>query len=350
MDGARAPLCCGMTQDKTFYSFDAQSGRPAVVILAGALGQPRIAPLAAAFQHRSGDFALIGADVLLLVDGQGQHGFGYESWRPETPQIIYCMGEFFARCGFDHGRPWIFVMDRNQRLVRSIDAETDPDPARTAYECLAALPVEEPREVVLPAPVLMVPHVLDPSFCRRLIDHFEGSAHAQGGMAGVDGAGRPILKLDVDKKHRRDCVVSPVEPICGEIIEALSHSCLPEMKKAFQFDASFTDRILLARYDDTGGYFRRHRDNVAAAVAFRQFAISVNLNTEEYEGGYLTFPEYNGHRYRPGRGSGIIFSASLLHEATPVTRGSRYVLLTFFHNAEAQARRTANAPDAAVAA
>jgi hypothetical protein len=36
-----------------------------------------------------------------------------------------------------------------------------------------------------------------------------------------------------------------------------------------------------------------------------------------------------------------VFSASLLHEATPVIKGQRYVLLTFFHNAEAQARRLA---------
>jgi heme-degrading monooxygenase HmoA len=34
----------------------------------------------------------------------------------------------------------------------------------------------------------------------------------------------------------------------------------------------------------------------------------------------------------------VVFSCSLLHEAAPVTKGRRYVLLTFLHNAEAQAR------------
>ena len=71
---------------------------------------------------------------------------------------------------------------------------------------------------------------------------------------------------------------------------ALSRACVPEMKKAFQFDACHTDRVLIARYDDTGGYFRRHRDNSSPAVAFRQFALSVNLNSEEYEGGTLSSP------------------------------------------------------------
>jgi len=40
-------------------------------------------------------------------------------------------------------------------------------------------------------------------------------------------------------------------------------------------------------------------------------------------------------------GAAAVFSASLLHEALPVTRGRRYVLLTFMHGAEAEARRLA---------
>jgi predicted 2-oxoglutarate/Fe(II)-dependent dioxygenase YbiX len=126
-------------------------------------------------------------------------------------------------------------------------------------------------------------------------------------------------------------------------MERLVRICLPEMRKAFHFEARHTDRILIARYDDTGGYFHRHRDNVAPSVSFRQFALSVNLNSG-YDGGYLQFPEFNSHRYRPSEGAGIIFSSSLLHEATPITRGSRYVLLTFFHNAEAQDRWLASGP------
>ena len=123
----------------------------------------------------------------------------------------------------------------------------------------------------------------------------------------------------------------------------IARRCVPEMQRAFQHEASHADRVLVARYDADAGYFRRHRDNGGAAVAFRQFALSVNLN-EQYEGGALMFPEYDDHPYRPGAGDGIVFSASLLHEATAVTRGRRYVLLTFLHDAEAEQRRLAMAP------
>ncbi len=101
------------------------------------------------------------------------------------------------------------------------------------------------------------------------------------------------------------------------------------------------DRILVARYDDSGGYFRRHRDNAAPQTAFREFAISINLNTQDYDGGELLFPEFDDHRYSPPARSAIIFSASLLHEAAPVTRGSRYVALSFLCSARAMERVSA---------
>jgi predicted 2-oxoglutarate/Fe(II)-dependent dioxygenase YbiX len=57
--------------------------------------------------------------------------------------------------------------------------------------------------------------------------------------------------------------------------------------------------------------------------------MSVNLNTEEFEGGELRFPEYGDQRYRPDTGAAIVFSSSLLHEALNVTSGRRFVLLAF---------------------
>ena len=55
----------------------------------------------------------------------------------------------------------------------------------------------------------------------------------------------------------------------------------------------------------------------------------MNLNTGEYEGGGLRFPEYGEHIYKPEIGEAIIFSCSFLHEAMDVTEGDRYVLLGF---------------------
>jgi len=71
-----------------------------------------------------------------------------------------------------------------------------------------------------------------------------------------------------------------------------------------------------------------HRDNLSPSTEHRRFTLSLNLN-EGYEGGHLRFPEYGAYLYRPGAGGAVVFSGSHLHEALPVTRGKRYVLLSF---------------------
>ena len=71
----------------------------------------------------------------------------------------------------------------------------------------------------------------------------------------------------------------------------------------------------------------------------QDIAMTLNLNTEAYDGGHLRFPEYGSTLYRPDTGEAVIFSCSLLHEAMPVTQGRRFALLTFFYgDAEAKIR------------
>src|SRR3546814_20819717 len=74
-------------------------------------------------------------------------------------------------------------------------------------------------------------------------------------------------------------------------------------------------------------YFRPHRDNTTKGTAHRRFAVTLNLNADEFEGGELRFPEFGPHLYKPPTGGAVVFSCSLLHEAMPVTKGRRYVFL-----------------------
>ena len=67
--------------------------------------------------------------------------------------------------------------------------------------------------------------------------------------------------------------------------------------------------------------------------------MTLNLNSGEYEGGELCFPQYGPHRYRPGLGEAIVFSCPLLHEALDVTGGERYVVLVAFLYGEDGARQ-----------
>jgi predicted 2-oxoglutarate/Fe(II)-dependent dioxygenase YbiX len=99
----------------------------------------------------------------------------------------------------------------------------------------------------------------------------------------------------------------------------------------------------VACYEGTvGGHFRAHRDNTTKGTAHRRFAVSLHLNTGKYEGGYLRFPEFGPQLYIAPAGGAVVFSCSLLHEATPVTRGRRYMFLPFLYDDEAAKIREAN--------
>jgi hypothetical protein len=335
--GDRIPFCYGMTAARQFYSFEGQAGRPAALILAHAARIEDVQTVIATFACRLDDFADRHADVLVLGDEDVARGLP-----PGGPiTSIDCGGSFLAQCGAPTGGASVLVVDRNLRVALCLPPGQCAQAAVACLACLDALPHEAARDICQPAPVLLLPNLLPRDLCRALIDRFESGPSMEGGIASIDANGMPRTRIDHGKKHRRDMPISPDDPLHGILQTALLRRCAPEITKAFQVKVAHTDRILLARYDAPGGWFLRHRDNMGENVAFREFAISVNLNTEEYEGGHLTFPEYNDHRYSPPSGAGVIFSASILHEATAVSRGRRYVLLTFLHSDAAESRHRA---------
>ena len=159
-------------------------------------------------------------------------------------------------------------------------------------------------------------------------------------MAGVDfGDGLRSPKfwcLNIGLSLVVAAVVEP--PLRDRLMHYIYHRVKPLVQQAFAFAATRFEDFRIACYDSqTGGYFRPHRDNTTAGTAHRVFAMSLNLNAGDYEGGYLRFPEFSPQLYRPGTGEAVIFSCSLVHEATEVTAGRRFVLLTFLYG-EAQAK------------
>jgi predicted 2-oxoglutarate/Fe(II)-dependent dioxygenase YbiX len=70
--------------------------------------------------------------------------------------------------------------------------------------------------------------------------------------------------------------------------------------------------------------------------------VSLFLNGGEYEGGYLRFPEFGPALYTAPTGGAVVFGCSMLHEATRVTRGKRYMFLPFLYDDAAARVRKEN--------
>ena len=326
-----APTTHGVALDGTFFSLDTQAGRSVALALIGRLTMSEAREALGALQARAAEFAAVEADLVALVEIDIPHaGVFLEPVAPDL-RIVFSHADVFAAWGFTHRAPALVAVDRGGRIV---DA---PGEMSALLAALARQPREATGDDNCPAPVLMIPDSLSPQLCRDLIAHFEAGQPQFGGMASIDAQGQYTHKIDVTKKHRFDLELGARDPFLSPVLAGILTCCLPEIKRAFQVEIAHTDRILLARYDETGGYFKRHRDNSAPSVAFRQFALSINLN-DDYDGGQVLFPEYNSRRYRPRAGAGVVFSCSLLHEAAAVSRGRRYCALTFLHDAAAQTR------------
>lgn len=234
-------------------------------------------------------------------------------------------------------QPKWFILDPSLRVLTSgTMAETD-----RIFTTLHGLPRPDGHAgVPLHAPVLIVPRVFEPEMCRRLIDFYDRTGGKPSGVMREVG-GKTIGVLD-DFKRRSDATIEETS-FRAELLQRIEARLVSQIARAFQFQPTRIERYLVARYDaETGGYFRPHRDNTTSATAHRKFACSINLNAEEFEGGDLRFPEFGSRTYRPPTGGAVVFSCSLLHEATPVARGQRYAFLPFFFDEAGEQLRQRN--------
>lgn len=235
--------------------------------------------------------------------------------------------------GFGPRGAFAVLLDPNQRVTAAM---VDLDSAaliRRAIDAARATPRGDDAGQYLKgvAPVLLVPDVLTPEHCRMLIARWENMGHEEGHVSSIV-KGQETRRVHKEMKSRRDHRIMD-EAVLQELAALVGRRVGPELNKAFGFAKFRFDRFVVTCYDsERDDFFRRHRDNQTPGTLDRRFAMTLALNTGEYEGGGLTFPEYGPHRYDPPVGGAILFSCSLLHEALPIIKGRRFTLLNFLRN------------------
>ena len=238
--------------------------------------------------------------------------------------------------------PFTLVLDPLLRVIANIPITPAKTHNETLDKLLASLPtIDDHAGVKLNAPILIVPRVFEPEFCQMLIAKYqENGGEESGFMRETDG--KTVGVYDNSFKRRSDFNIQSPELIKATQ-QRIRRFLLPEVKRAFQYEATRMERYLVACYNsDSGGFFRPHRDNTTKGTAHRRFAVTLNLNAEEFEGGNLRFPEFGTQTYRAPTGGAVVFSCSLLHEATPVTKGNRYAFLPFLYDEDAAKIREEN--------
>src|SRR5271154_4063513 len=247
------------------------------------------------------------------------------------PVLCDTSSEVFRAFTIDVGEhPTTVVLRPNHHVAAIVKSlgELQVKEAVAAIERLAA--ERKPVQMGPPPPVLM-PEVMMPTECRDLIRVYEtrGNVFMPPGP-GIDYNGNDY-KMRIPEHGRRDRIDHwIVEEDTKEFIRnRLERRLFPEIAKAFHYNITAWERMRISCYEgDRGGKLHGHRDNVEPTPN-RRFAMSMNLNIDEFTGGELRFPEFGDQRYRPDNGTAFVFSSSLLHEALHVTSGRRLVLLAF---------------------
>lgn len=243
-------------------------------------------------------------------------------------------GALFASYGLHKGT------DRQSRLVlltpfRQVrawfDFTTDPGPhLETIMEMLdTARGAEEWHWSPPHAPILVVPNVLSPEECGRLVESVVTDTPflVRQPRAGEVAGNYRIPVYDHFRQDRIDLIIKDANTL-RFLDERLFGRVTPMIKKAFAFDVTRREDLHIARYvGPREGIAIGHRDNTDAPGAHRRFALSISLN-EDYEVGGITFAEFSPRPYRVPAGTAMVFSSSLLHEIGETTKGVRYNLIS----------------------
>ena len=252
------------------------------------------------------------------------------------PSVRFLWDDGSLASAFGTARAWV-VLDR---MLRVVDVAPLDEYDRVIGGLDRAAPPSQAFGDCAPAPILLLADVLEPELCRHLVDCFErGGGRESGFMQDVEG--RSVEHFDDGWKRRRDFPLTDPHLIAN-IRARIGRRVGPEIKKAFQMAVTRIERDLIARYDaETGGHFGPHRDDTGISVAHRRFAVSINLNAD-FDGGEISFPEYSPRSFKAAPGTAVVFSASILHQVSRLTRGRRYVYLTFLFDEDAERLRQAN--------
>lgn len=314
-------------------------GMPFVLWIADAAPDPIVAGL---FAQRLPDFEAVGANPWLVV--RARNGTAVAAPSPIGLRTLLDPNRRVARAVGLTG-PGVVVLDADGRVV-----SVRPGAAFGAAleDCTRIFERTAPQQVRAAAPALIVHDVLEPDLCRKLMDYWQaGNKLVDQVTSTTHGT---AVRADYGQKRRADVHITS-RALNIELRARINRRIAPQLLKAFHFELQSWQLLRVGCYDSAvQGRFLRHRDTTATpATKLRQFALTINLNTHEYEGGELWFPEFGRQLYKPDAGGAVVFSAELLHEALPVTSGRRFGIFGFFFDKTNAARRRALAsrvPDA----
>jgi predicted 2-oxoglutarate/Fe(II)-dependent dioxygenase YbiX len=144
----------------------------------------------------------------------------------------------------------------------------------------------------------------------------------------TDGRVSAGSRVNKKQKNRKDLFIND-RSMLNKIDDTVYNSIYDDVKSNFS-DINYRENWKLGKYlGDENGFYNVHRDD-SDETAYRSTSMICALSDEnDYTGGELCFDSLKKN-LKLEKGSIVVFKSSLFHHVTPVTSGTRIVLISFF--------------------
>lgn len=160
--------------------------------------------------------------------------------------------------------------------------------------------------------------------CRRIIELPLPVAEA-----GVQALGNEAGHVDYESRRARERTVPPDEEYAW-IYQRLAAVVRDANQNAYHFQLSDFMTVAVLEYSPDG-FFDWHMDLGTGIFAGRKLSLITFLTPPEaYEGGNLRMMD-SGPPLRLSQGATVIFPSYLMHKVEPVTRGTRFTMVSWVH-------------------
>ncbi len=174
-------------------------------------------------------------------------------------------------------------------------------------------------------------NIVPESLCDEIIDEFKNEEYLD--LAGLGSEGikdknvRNVLNLLISDANIINKNENKRRSLDNRIHEHLQVAMLNYSTKHPNVIISRDSGFTFLKYD-LGGFYKQHTDSFTQEP--RSISCSISLN-DDYEGGEFAFFDQE-IKYKIKKGSVIMFPSGFMypHEILPVTKGTRYSIITWF--------------------
>ena len=165
----------------------------------------------------------------------------------------------------------------------------------------------------------------DESACCSIINELKGSAAWSEARVSARVSGGFGAATRADARRASVLALAKKSETGREFDEKMDTIVKPLVRKVWRACLKQHSETHFVRYIP-GNYYTAHSDTGINRTD-RYFTILCYLN-DDFEGGATGFPKLS-YSVRPRRGKAIVFPATYVHSAEPVTSGEKYVLVSW---------------------